>query len=128
MKTRFPHHPEYIRPILDDFLAGLREQMRNSEYFPGPEDLRAWSAGARKLYNNFSFYKPGFAKWAVREHCKRIPECRYINSPWSLRYLWDDYVPLEAQELWPDDGEVIDMDALKNKIEEMEGKQWPEDY
>lgn len=104
--TSFPNEPEYVRPILDEFLEALREKMERPEYKPAPGDRERWRAGAHKLYNNFNAYRPGFIKWAVDEHCRNFSGTRYIASPWSLRYLWDEYADATKKpptEQWLDE-------------------------
>jgi len=57
----------------------------------GPADKKRIKAGSRELFHNFGRYQEGFITWAIEEHCRRFPECRYIPSPMSLRYLWERY-------------------------------------
>ena len=91
-RTSFGAFPEHLRPILDEFLEAMRIAMDAPSYFPGPGDKSRWRKGAHDLYENFRGYRPGFLLWAVPQHICNFPECRYIASPWTLRYLWDQYL------------------------------------
>lgn len=101
MKTQFPRQPEHIRPICDEFCKAWAKtiaasaasgiiQARLLAWTPAGPDRQRIIKGARDLYEA-NAYKPGFLLWAVPKHLENFPECRYIPSPFSLRYLWEQY-------------------------------------
>lgn len=110
MQTDFPHSPEHTRIILDEFLQALRTQMDDDNYMPGPSDRTRWNAGAHTLYNNFNTYPKGFMLWAVPKHCKTFPDCRYIPSPNTVRYLWEKYEPKKDAGSYYEGGEEPDIE------------------
>ena len=118
--TNFPHCPEHIRPILDEFLEAYRIMMDASPgmppFYPGLEDRKLWIAGAHKLYNNFNGYKPGFILWAVPQFCKKFPDTRYIKSPFTLRFLWEKFKTQKTGQTFDElMDEALEKDRRKSK-------------
>lgn len=99
--TQFPRLPENIRPIADEFVEAWAkrvadggqiylDEVRKPIWRPSPPDKKRIAAGARQLYEVTGGRK-GFMLWAVPRHLENFPDCRYIASPWSLRYLWPEF-------------------------------------
>ena len=55
-----------------------------------PMDKKTLKAGSRELFNSFGYVR-GFMTWGVEEHCRKFPDCRYIASPKTLRYLLEKF-------------------------------------
>jgi len=96
--TEFPHVPEHIRPICDAFVQGWRSVSQNRAYDPSKPDRTRIIAGAYQLYEVTHSAGASFIPWALAEHCKRL-KARYVPSPWSLRWLWEEYQSSRQREL-----------------------------
>ena len=92
--TNFPHMPPRYWPILDSYLAYVRQFTRDEEFHPntnlGPTMRAAWKNGARDLYEELRAQKvperehAEFVQWA----CRRLEKNVLTNkSPKSLLYL-----------------------------------------
>lgn len=92
--THFPRVDEWIRPILDAYLAYVRQYTRNPDFSPrtnlGPSMRASWTRGARELYEEL-----GASKIPEREHarfvewaCRRMDKAALTNkTPGSLCWL-----------------------------------------
>ena len=96
--TNFPHMPPRYWPILDSYLAYVRQFTRDEEFHPntnlGPTMRAAWKNGARDLYEELRAQKvpenehAEFVQWA----CRRLEKNALTNkSPKSLIFLVGDW-------------------------------------
>ena len=104
--TDFPRVEERLRPILDAYLAYVRQYTRNPKFTPrnnlGPKMRSAWARGARELFEELSASKiperehARFIAWA----CRRMEKAALTNkTPGSLCWLvgkWRSNMNLEA--------------------------------
>lgn len=97
MTTKFPHHPEHLRPILDEFFLCVNEnEPEHLWFYPGPSILPIWSAGSQAFYEDSLFYglkeaeMPPALRWCVKTYQKEMKNTDIPNppSPKSLLKVW----------------------------------------
>ena len=85
----FNHRDDPSLDYAEEFVVAWGKKI-GQPFEPPPMDKKTIKAGSREMFNSFGFIK-GFMSWAVEEHCRKFPDCRYIASPRTLRYLLEKY-------------------------------------
>ena len=137
--TRFPHQPAHLRAIMDEFFWIINEnEPQHLWYMPGPPVRTKWRIGAAAFYEECLAQRHNekdmlkVLRWTCRQYKKDMRDDRgkakNPKTPGSVVNWIADYVPPMADDFFPVSPETPTTEELRERIEKLEGRQWPEDY
>ncbi len=100
--TEFPGVQERVRPLLDGFLAFVREWTGNPNIVIAESTKKMWIPAARTLANDLDMYGVPPNDWAVALHWMlkyaTDQDEIVVKTPRSIVYLIPKYLSIKAKE------------------------------